>query len=451
MSADNKSIESTQAFVDWFIKNGGEFSSDLVKVGDNVDGMGRGLVAVADIKPQQSLFSIPRHIVLSTKTSAFKDVVGNDVYAQLQNGDEANWTPLIMAMCWEYLQGESSKWHSYFSILPDQFTSLMFWPKQDLDLLKGTTVITRIGLEDIEAEYGRVSQIIKTNHNVFGDSQRYSLDLFKRMGSLILSRSFTVLDWKPEEENEDGESDEEEEVDLRTSVDVVSMVPMADILNARSDSANAHTEYEEHNLRMIALKDIKAGEQVFNTYDDPPNSDLLRRYGHVDYTPLSKDSEYMGNRYNVAEIPADLILEKALPNANEKMKERRVEFLLDECGEDVFEITNDEAVPDLLKICVVLFTLPDTDFKKHEKSRKVPKASVFSKENAELLAKAIKERIEQYGGVLEDDIAKLDKSDTLSQNQFNALVLTVGERRILTKALEELDKNDYSQKKQRVN
>lgn len=43
---------------------------------------------------------------------------------------------------------------------------------------------------------------------------------------------------------------------------------MADILNARSDSANAHTEYEEHNLRMIALKDIKAGEQVFNTYDD---------------------------------------------------------------------------------------------------------------------------------------------------------------------------------------
>lgn len=100
----------------------------------------------------------------------------------------------------------------------------MFWPKQDLDLLKGTTVITRIGLEDIEAEYGRVSQIIKTNHNVFGDSQRYSLDLFKRMGSLILSRSFTVLDWKPEEENEDGESDEEEEVDLRTSVDVVSMV-----------------------------------------------------------------------------------------------------------------------------------------------------------------------------------------------------------------------------------
>lgn len=42
----------------------------------------------------------------------------------------------------------------------------------------------------------------------------------------------------------------------------------------------------------------------------------------------------MGNRYNVAEIPADLILEKALPNANEKMKERRVEFLLDECGEE---------------------------------------------------------------------------------------------------------------------
>ncbi len=33
---------------------------------------------------------------------------------------------------------------------------------------------------------------------------------------------------------------------------------------------------------MRATKPISAGEQIFNTYADPPNSDLLRRYGHVD-------------------------------------------------------------------------------------------------------------------------------------------------------------------------
>lgn len=67
----------------------------------------------------------------------------------------------------------------------------------------------------------------------------------------------------------------------------------------------------------------------------------------------------------------------------------------------MFEITHDDVVPDLLKICVVLFTMPDAEFKKHEKSRKVPKASAFSKENAELLVKAIIDRIDQYGSALE--------------------------------------------------
>ncbi|TIA92161.1 hypothetical protein E3P99_00756 [Wallemia hederae] len=442
---------STQSFVDWFVNNGGEFSSELVKVVDDVEGMGRGLVAVKDIEPSDTLFTIPRSLILSTKTSAFKDKLGEQVYAQLHNGDIASWTPLIMAMCWEYNQGSASKWHPYFSVLPNDFSSLMFWPQQDLELLKGTTVVDRIGTQDIEAEFERVKGVIEKHQDVFGDSSKYTLDLFKRMGSLILSRSFTVVDWKPEEEEEEEASDDEdEEIDLRTSVDVVSMLPMADILNARSGSANAHTEYEEHKLRMIALKKIKAGEQVFNTYDDPPNSDLLRRYGHVDYVPLSEDGEYMGNQNDVAEIPADLILETALPDASEKVKERRVEFLLDECGEDVFELSHDDAVPELLKICVVLFTMPEADFKKHEKSRKVPKASAFSPENAELLSKVINERIAQYGSVLEDDISKLDQRDSLTRNHFNALVLTVGERRILKKALDQLQHTDHASKKQRV-
>lgn len=118
----------------------------------------------------------------------------------------------------------------------------MFWPKEDLDLLKGTAVVARIGLEDIEAEYGRVSGIVESHPSVFGDSRKYSLDLFKRMGSLILSRSFTVVDWKPEEEQEEEESDDEdEEVDLRTSVDVVSMVGRCFYCDSScSHSAGAH-------------------------------------------------------------------------------------------------------------------------------------------------------------------------------------------------------------------
>lgn len=51
-------------------------------------------------------------------------------------------------------------------------------------------------------------------------------------------------------------------------------------------------------------------------YGDPPNSDLLRRYGHVD------DS----NPSDVAEITADLIAEVA---CKPKDKEERIDTLLE--------------------------------------------------------------------------------------------------------------------------
>lgn len=51
-------------------------------------------------------------------------------------------------------------------------------------------------------------------------------------------------------------------------------------------------------------------------YGDPPNSDLLRRYGHVD------DS----NPADVAEITADLVAELA---CSSKDKEERIETLLE--------------------------------------------------------------------------------------------------------------------------
>ena len=33
---------------------------------------------------------------------------------------------------------------------------------------------------------------------------------------------------------------------------------------------------------MMSTSFIASGSQIFNTYADPPNADLLRRYGHVD-------------------------------------------------------------------------------------------------------------------------------------------------------------------------
>ncbi|PWY98325.1 SET domain-containing protein [Testicularia cyperi] len=82
-------------------------------------------------------------------------------------------------------------------------------------------------------------------------------------------------------DDDDDDDDDEEEEESENIADI-SMTPMADMLNARFESDNARLFYKSHVLEMRATRHIAAGAQIFNTYADPPNSDLLRRYGHVD-------------------------------------------------------------------------------------------------------------------------------------------------------------------------
>jgi len=74
---------------------------------------------------------------------------------------------------------------------------------------------------------------------------------------------------------------------------------------------------------MRAIKSIDKGSQIYNTYGNLPNHDLLRRYGYI--LPESKD--------DLVEISTDLLLE-CLPKYTDDELQRRIN-ILDE--EDIFE------------------------------------------------------------------------------------------------------------------
>ena len=62
------------------------------------------------------------------------------------------------------------------------------------------------------------------------------------------------------------------------------MVPFWDMLNHRPPAeASVRLDYDEatSRLRMIAVKRVAAGEEVFNTYGALGDDELLRRYGFV--------------------------------------------------------------------------------------------------------------------------------------------------------------------------
>lgn len=83
-------------------------------------------------------------------------------------------------------------------------------------------------------------------------------DLYFYSGSLVSSYSFM---------DEDG---------------TILIVPLADILNHKTGYNNARLFMEKDQLQMIAVKDIPAGEQIFNTYGEIGNAELLFKYGYLD-------------------------------------------------------------------------------------------------------------------------------------------------------------------------
>lgn len=62
----------------------------------------------------------------------------------------------------------------------------------------------------------------------------------------------------------------------------IALVPLADTLNHRTGFNNARLYYEKEGLKMICHADCPKGEQLFNTYGDLGNRDLLVKYGFVD-------------------------------------------------------------------------------------------------------------------------------------------------------------------------
>ena len=85
------------------------------------------------------------------------------------------------------------------------------------------------------------------------------------------------------------------------------------MLNHKTGFNNARLFYETDSLQMKAIKDIKQGEQIYNTYGDLCNSDLLRKYGFTDEK----------NEFDLVELDGPLIVEHC--NVDEKEDEEVIE------------------------------------------------------------------------------------------------------------------------------
>ncbi|XP_043837361.1 N-lysine methyltransferase SETD6 isoform X2 [Dromiciops gliroides] len=140
------------------------------------------------------------------------------------------------------------------------------------------------------------------------------------------------------------------------------MVPAADILNHVADH-NANLEYSPEYLRMVATQPIHKGQEIFNTYGQMANWQLLHMYGFAE--------PYPGNTDDTADIQMATVRAAALQGATTEAERRliceRWDFLcqLEMVGEEgAFVIGREEVLTEEeLSATLKVLCMPAKDFR----------------------------------------------------------------------------------------
>lgn len=341
-------ITKTDTFIDW-LKNHDVDISEKVEIQDfrNV-GQGRALVAKEEISPDEDLFKLPPSVFLNAANNSLIED-----YPELKDKllDLSQWEALILVLIYEWqVKKDVSKWKLYLDVLPIndpenyKFDQLIFWSDEELEHLKASFITKRVGKDSAEALLLKVKGII-ASYGITALENISHEDLHKA-AALIMSYSFDVQRSDVLEDDEDEEADEST---IRTSPYIKSMLPLADTLNANTNLHNASLMKQESSLVMRSIKAIAKGEQIYNTYFDHPNAEILRRYGYVevegsvgDFGEISLDSikQFFASSTSLLSSNVEDIISILI----EVQEEEDEEFVVDsyDCyisGEAVFELT----------------------------------------------------------------------------------------------------------------
>lgn len=330
-----------QQFLNWCEKVGIDFNNNAIVIKETPD-KNRHLITEKFIPNGTVLFKVPYTAMLNPTTSEIKSLMKFSQESESDSDDEDGtqlWKELVVCIHKELQKGKSSQWYPYLSILPtakdQKFDNLYYWNDSELQLLKPSKCIERIGSDKVQMMYEQIHEL----YNV----PELTKEEFLKISSIIMSYSFDV----------NGKS----------------MVPVSDLLNA-SWNYNSVLEIDDEDdvdyICMVAKKDINAGDELLNIYGNHPNGELLRMYGYVEDD----------NENEFAEIDLDTIITvndnyaKIIENIDESYD------MEDPLIMETFDVYKDEGVVSELVVLCEILTNYDEDKKKGLSDKEIIKKTV---------------------------------------------------------------------------
>lgn len=362
-----------QQFLKWCETVGIDFNNNSIVIKETPE-KNRHLITEKFIPNGTILFKVPYTAMLNPLTSEIKSITKQNQKNNDDSDDDEDdedgtklWKDLVVCIHKELQKGEKSQWYPYLSILPtakdQKFDNLYYWNNSELELLKPSKCVERIGNDKVQLMYEQIQDLY--------DVPELTKEEFLKISSIIMSYSFDV----------NGKS----------------MVPVSDLLNA-SWNYNSVLEIDDEDdvdyICMVAKKDIKAGDELLNIYGNHPNGELLRMYGYVEDD----------NQNEFAEIDLDTItkLNNNYTNIIDDIDESY--DMEDPLIMETFDVYKDEGIVSELVVLCEILTNHDEDMKKGLTYKQIIKKTInkvinnhqISNETRDLLVKIIDHTKNKY-------------------------------------------------------
>jgi len=453
---DDPARAANRLLLEWLDKNGvyiseasswGEaphplgLSTETYDENNDNEASGRGLIARKGINDGDKLFSIPLPLCM-TKAAARKELGKAAIPAST-----SEYIAIALLLCHErYVKGERSFWWPYINILPetDEVNPSYTWSEEELALLEGSPGIkaTRSMMAKLRGEYGALLSQTEDSQGIFARNPQlfpgagqetegpFCFKHFEWAFTMLFSRAIRL------ERLSDGEA--------------VALVPYADLIN-HSPFSTAYINAkqgeksifgdEPDNVVVFADRAFKKMEQVFISYGQKANSELLLLYGFsLDRNPFNSVEVSVGLQRDEADDPDGSLYDEKLAILTASGRGDAVGAGL------TFPLYNDRYPNELLET-LRLLTLRTEDVTRFGTGERVAVASLrlttpLNDAHEELVYEAIVEAcnvaLDRYPTTEEDDSALMaDRSmfGMLPVNSRNAIRLRRTEKRLLKRTI----------------
>ena len=330
---------------------------------------------------------------------------------------------------------KDSKWAPYLAVLPQQLDSLVFWSDPEIRELQASAVVDKIEKANAEGMFAQLITIPRL--------ENCDTELCHRVASIIMAYAFDIPGTMNCSSSNEQDGDELVSDDEEDEPTMMSMIPLADMLNADADKNNVRLCCDNEDLEMRTIKPITSGEELFNDYGSLPRSDLLRRYGYITdgysiYDVVEVSTEHLISLFRDGGQNLDSNLQLDSRDLDKRVELCRREDIYDQSYDLKHSDSDGPSAPDELLALLFILLLDEKSIAELSSSQiHLPSRSKLETETiGQVLVTILQLREKEYATTLEEDEALL-KRENLAHRTRMAIEVRLGEKRVLRESIKE--------------